>query len=48
MEWFHLACLGMTHPPAGEWMCDACKKAQKGGGVALAPAGASHKKRRKR
>ncbi|BEJ01881.1 hypothetical protein CcaverHIS631_0605630 [Cutaneotrichosporon cavernicola] len=42
MEWFHLSCLGLTHPPAGEWMCDVCRK--KEGGT---PAG-GQKKRRKR
>lgn len=48
MEWFHLTCLGMTHPPAGEWMCDVCKAQKHGGSGGPPTAGGSHKKRRKR
>ncbi|TXT10173.1 uncharacterized protein COLE_04107 [Cutaneotrichosporon oleaginosum] len=32
MEWFHLACLGMSQPPAGQWLCDVCRKDRKEGG----------------
>ncbi|PPQ99507.1 hypothetical protein CVT24_005297 [Panaeolus cyanescens] len=24
-EWFHLACINLTAPPAGQWYCDSCK-----------------------
>lgn len=24
-EWFHLECVGMERPPAGEWWCRECK-----------------------
>ncbi|EMD32545.1 hypothetical protein CERSUDRAFT_68570 [Gelatoporia subvermispora B] len=24
-EWFHLPCIGLAAPPAGEWYCDACR-----------------------
>ncbi|CEH17626.1 related to p33ing1b protein [Ceraceosorus bombacis] len=24
-EWFHLACVGMTKPPHGSWLCDECR-----------------------
>lgn len=23
-EWFHLLCIGFTHPPKGKWYCDEC------------------------
>lgn len=33
-EWFHLACLGMTHAPTGSWLCDNCRP---GGAGAAGP-----------
>lgn len=25
-EWFHMKCVGLKHPPRGDWYCDACAK----------------------
>ncbi|KAJ7431740.1 hypothetical protein B0H11DRAFT_840446 [Mycena galericulata] len=25
VEWFHIACIGLTTPPDGRWFCDACR-----------------------
>lgn len=54
-EWFHLACLGLTHAPTGSWLCDNCrpgggpgpKAAGAAGAAAPAPAPADRKKRRR-
>lgn len=51
-EWFHLACLGMTHAPTGSWLCDNCRPGGGGGGGAggqkKSTPGPADKKKRKR
>lgn len=43
-EWFHLACLGMTHAPTGNWLCDNCKP---GGGPKKTATPADKKRKRR-
>lgn len=26
IQWFHLQCVGLAHPPKGTWYCDECKR----------------------
>lgn len=48
MEWFHLSCLGLSAPPVGDFLCDACKAQKEGSGASAAASGRLHKKQRKR
>lgn len=41
-EWFHLACVGLSDPPKGEWFCKECTEEK----AALEASAAANKKRR--
>ena len=41
-EWFHYACVDLSAPPTGEWMCPPCTKAA---AAAAAAAGKQSKKK---